>query len=116
MLLKLPSRTSLPNQFPKSSYIYPLKIWTKKMTAPKPIAPTSRQNKLSMQRRLAKPLSKFELEIIKLVYDEKTSSEIGVILGKSRRTIQNSRSIIVKKIGCKGPVGIVKYAIEHKIV
>ena len=88
----------------------------KNTTSPERIAPTSKQNKLAMQRKLAKPLTKFELEIIKLVYDEKTSSEIGVILGKSHRTIENSRSIIVKKIDCRGPVGIVKYAIQNKIV
>jgi len=86
------------------------------MNSPKRKAQIKRQNEIARKRRLAQPLSKSELEIIKLIYQEKTSAEIAIDMGKSKKTIDNHRLFIIKKIGCKNVIGIVKYALKHKIV
>lgn len=86
------------------------------MITPKRKAQIKRQNELAKVRRSKMPLTKIELEIIQLIYDENTSQEIADIMGKSRRTIDNHRIFIIKKIGCKNVVGIVKYAIKKKLV
>ena len=88
----------------------------KNTNSPKRKARIKKQNKRAKKNRIAKPITLFELEIIKLIYDEKTSSEIAVLTGKSPRTIEGFRSVIAKKIGCRNSVGIVKYAIKNKIV
>ncbi len=88
----------------------------KKTTIAEPLAPSKRKNEHVLKRKFEKPLSIFELEVITLIYEEKTTSEIGIILGKSPRTIEGARSKIIKKIGCRSIVGIVKYAIKNKIV
>lgn len=86
------------------------------MNSPERKAQIKRQNELARKRRLAQPLSKTEIEIIKLIYKEMTSAEIAVELGKSKKTIDNHRLFIIKKLKCKNVVGIVKYAIKKKIV
>ena len=88
----------------------------KNTTTAESLAPSKRKNEHGKKRKFEKPLSIFELEIITLIYEEKTTTEIGLILGKSPRTIEGARSKIIKKIGCRGIVGIVKYAIKKKIV
>ena len=45
-----------------------------------------------------------------------TSKEIAEKLGKSKKTIDNHRLFIIKKLKVKNVVGIVKYAVKNKIV
>lgn len=61
-------------------------------------------------------LNKREIEIIKLLYQELTSKQIGDKLCLSERTIEDYRKRIQKKIGAKNIVGILKYAHRNKIV
>lgn len=61
-------------------------------------------------------LSKIELEIMRLIFQEKTNNEISEIQGKSVRTIENQRRTIIKKIGAKNTVGLMKYALINKMV
>ena len=86
------------------------------MNSPKRKAQIKRQNELARKRRLSQPLSPMELTIIKLIYKEMTSQQIADELGKSKKTIDNHRLFIIKKVGCSNVVGIVKYAIKKKIV
>jgi DNA-binding NarL/FixJ family response regulator len=60
--------------------------------------------------------SRVEMQIIKFICEEKSATEIGVLLYRSKRTIDGYRSGIMKKIGAKNVVGIVMYAAKHKLV
>jgi DNA-binding NarL/FixJ family response regulator len=60
--------------------------------------------------------SRVEMQIIKFICEEKSASEIGVLLYRSKRTIDGYRSGIMKKIGAKNVVGIVMYAAKHKLI
>jgi DNA-binding CsgD family transcriptional regulator len=86
------------------------------MNSPKRKAQIKRQNELAKERRSKLPLTKIELQIIQLIYEENTSQEIADLMGKSRRTIDNHRIFIIKKIGCKNVVGIIKYALKKRLV
>ncbi|MFT6244158.1 MAG: DNA-binding NarL/FixJ family response regulator [Salibacteraceae bacterium] len=60
--------------------------------------------------------SRVEMQIINFICEEKSATEIGVLLYRSKRTIDGYRSGIMKKIGAKNVVGIVMYAAKHKLV
>tara|TARA_B110000114_G_scaffold26018_1_gene25798 strand:+ start:1461 stop:2129 length:669 start_codon:yes stop_codon:yes gene_type:complete len=60
-------------------------------------------------------LSKRENEILKLICLENTNQEIGSKLFISKRTVENHRQKILKKIGAKNTVGLVVYAIANDI-
>lgn len=53
-----------------------------------------------------------EEEIIRLIVKEYTNQEIGDKLFLSKRTIDNYRNEILKKIGAKNTAGIVMYAVK----
>ncbi len=60
-------------------------------------------------------LSKHEINILKLIAKQKTSSEIADMLFISPKTVSNHRSNIGKKLDLKGEQnGLLKWAIEHK--
>ena len=86
------------------------------MNSPKRKAQIKRQNELAAVKRSKLPLTKIELKIVKLIYQEKTSQEIAEELGKSRRTIENNRMFIIKKIGCKNTIGVIKYALKNELL
>ncbi len=57
-----------------------------------------------------------ELEIIKLISREKTNKEIAELLTLSTRTIENYREKILAKTNAKNSIGIVMYAVKHKLI
>jgi DNA-binding NarL/FixJ family response regulator len=57
-----------------------------------------------------------EIQIIKLICEEKTNKEISEILNLSPRTIEGSRARIIQKINVKNTAGIVLYTIKNNIV
>lgn len=61
-------------------------------------------------------LSVREIEIVKLIVEEKSSSEISQQLNISIRTVETHRKNIAKKIGSASLVAITKYAIQEKII
>lgn len=61
-------------------------------------------------------LSKRELEILKLVAEGYNSHEIGEQLFISSRTVETHRTNIMNKLEIKNTVGLVRYAIQHKLV
>jgi DNA-binding NarL/FixJ family response regulator len=60
-------------------------------------------------------LSKRELQIIKLICQEKTTREIGEELCIDTKTVEGHRSRIFKKLNAKSVIGVVVYAIEKGI-
>lgn len=57
-----------------------------------------------------------ELEVIHLISKEKTNKEIAELLFLSPRTIETHRENILKKTKAKNSIGIVMYALKHKII
>lgn len=57
-----------------------------------------------------------EKEILRLIFEEMTNQEIGDRLCISHRTVDSHRRNLLQKIGAKNVVGLVRYAMRHKIV
>lgn len=62
------------------------------------------------------PLTQREQEILKLFAEGHNNKEIGTRLGISIRTVESHKNHIVKKLGLKSTVEMVKFAIKNKIV
>lgn len=60
-------------------------------------------------------LSNREIDVVKLICQEKTNHEIADILFLSPRTVESHRQRILDKIGAKNTVGIVIYAVINNI-
>ncbi len=60
-------------------------------------------------------LTSREIDVVKLICQEKTNHEIADILFLSPRTVESHRQRILDKIGAKNTVGIVIYAIVNDI-
>ena len=58
-------------------------------------------------------LSPREIEVLQLVVEGKTSSEIADILSLSPKTIETYRSRSMSKLGIEDIPGLVKFAIQH---
>lgn len=56
-----------------------------------------------------------ELEVIRLICEQKTNKEIAASLRLSVRTVESYRENIQEKTAARNSVGIVLYAIKHKI-
>lgn len=61
-------------------------------------------------------VSKREREILRMICDEKTSVEIAEELFISEHTVLTHRKNLLKKVSAKNTVGLVKYAIAHKLI
>lgn len=57
-----------------------------------------------------------ELEIIRLICQEKTAKEISTLLNINIRTLESAKLRIMKKMGIKNIAGVVYFALKHKIV
>ncbi len=60
-------------------------------------------------------LTNREIDVVKLICQEKTNQEIADILFLSPRTVESHRQRILDKIGAKNTVGIVIYAVINDI-
>ncbi len=75
-----------------------------------------------MKNKILKPkfgmslLSEKEIQMIRLICEEKTSKEISDIMNISPRTVEGIRSKIISKINVKNTAGIVLYAIKNNII
>ena len=63
-----------------------------------------------------KHLTKREIEIIKLIVQEHSSSEIADKLFISLGTVETHRHNIFKKLDVKNSIGLVKFALKYKLV
>lgn len=62
------------------------------------------------------PLTARELEVLRLLARELTSREIASQLFISERTVETHRKNLLRKTGCAGVIGLIKYAYTHKLV
>lgn len=58
-------------------------------------------------------LTETEIEILRLICDEKTSEEIAEEVCLGRRTIEHYRRRILIKTDCQSPMALVKFAIKN---
>ncbi len=61
-------------------------------------------------------VTKRELEIIRLIAQEMSTSEIAEKLYLSTGTVETHRHNILRKLGVKNAVGIIKYAMKHNLL
>lgn len=61
-------------------------------------------------------LSKRELEVLSLIADGYTNSEIADMLFTSKRTIETHRQNILEKTKAKNTANLIKYAFQHKLI
>jgi DNA-binding CsgD family transcriptional regulator len=61
-------------------------------------------------------LTKREKEILALIAEERTSTDISAVLGISIRTVETHRKNLTRKTGSVSPAGLVKYAIRAGLV
>jgi len=75
---------------------------------------------VNQQRKLDEPakpkLTERELEILKLIADEHSNAEIAEMLFISERTVETHRKNMLRKTNNKTIVGLLKYAMEQKLV
>lgn len=64
----------------------------------------------------AELLNEREQDVLRLVAEGKTAREIAEILFLSRRTVENYKNSILRKLNLHRTSDLIKYAIEHKIV
>ena len=60
------------------------------------------------------PLSKAEVQVLKLLCQGHSSTKIAELLGRSPRTIDNHRYRMMKKLGIHNSMELMEYAIVHK--
>lgn len=61
-------------------------------------------------------LTKREIEIIRLIAEEKSSAEIAEQLFISKGTVEVHRNKIFKKLGVRNVVGMIKFAMKNKLI
>ncbi len=61
-------------------------------------------------------LNEREQDVLRLVAEGKTAKEIAETLFLSRRTVENYKNSILKKLNLHKTSDLIKYALEHKIV
>ncbi len=64
----------------------------------------------------AEDLTEREQEVLKLIAEERTNSEIAEKLFISKRTVDSHRKHLLEKTGAKNTAGLVRFAIDHEII
>lgn len=62
------------------------------------------------------PLTKREIEIIKLISDDLTNNEIAEKLNISLRTVETHRRNLMQKLDVKSTVALIRWALQNKIM
>jgi DNA-binding NarL/FixJ family response regulator len=62
------------------------------------------------------PLSPREQEVLKLIAEAHTNREIGQVLGLSEKTVETHRGNLLRKLGMRDRVELVRYAIRRGLV
>lgn len=68
----------------------------------------------SSSLQLPDKLTASELQILKMISQNKTNAQIAEELFRSIRTVENHRNNICSKLGLKGPHALLLFALEHK--
>ena len=64
----------------------------------------------------AATLNERESDILRLVVEGKTAKEIAEVLFISRRTVENYKNSILKKLNLHKTSDLIKYSLEHKLL
>lgn len=67
------------------------------------------------KKQFYEQLTKREIEILKLIIQEFTSTEIGDLLCISKKTVDNHRQNLLSKTQSKSTIGLVKFALKTGI-
>ena len=62
------------------------------------------------------PLTSREREILQLVAEGRGSKAVASILDIRVKTVETHRAVIMRKLGTNSTVGLVRYAVRHKLV
>ena len=73
------------------------------------------QNNCSDSLR-GKPLTKTQMKVLKLVIDGKSSREIATLLQRSVRTVEDHRSHVMRKLGVKNAIELIRRAAQMNLV
>lgn len=73
-------------------------------------------DKPSKKSLVGQNLTKRELEVLKLITDEKSNKEIANILFISKRTVDAHKRNLLEKLQVKNTVGLVKHAIKLGLI
>jgi DNA-binding NarL/FixJ family response regulator len=68
------------------------------------------------QKTNSSALTGREVEIVKLIAKEYSNKQIADMLFISERTVESHRKNIFRKAGAHSVVGVMKYALEHKLL
>jgi two-component system response regulator NreC len=68
------------------------------------------------EKNITEILSKREQEVLKLICREYSNAEIAAQLFLSVSTVETHRKNLISKLGVNNTVGLVKFALKHKII
>lgn len=74
------------------------------------------QQNISFDFQKDQRLTKIEIKILRLIVEGKSNKEIAEVFHRSRRTIENHRAHLMKKLGVDNSIGLVKRAVAMKLV
>jgi DNA-binding NarL/FixJ family response regulator len=83
------------------------KALLKKLVLKSAVKPTFKNNLEFTER---------ELEVLKLICDEKTAAEIGQQIFLSPRSVEGIRQRLIEKIGVRNTAGLVMFAVKNGII
>ncbi|WKN44581.1 response regulator transcription factor [Tunicatimonas pelagia] len=66
--------------------------------------------------RLYERFNPKEIQVLKLLCEEKTTREIARIIDMKVRTVENYRRSLLEKTGAKNSIGLIRFAIKSKIL
>lgn len=77
---------------------------------------SAKQPPLMVTEPLNLNLNSREMEILKLIGEGLTNSEMGEKLFISRRTVEGHRQNLMDKTGCKNTASLIKYAVLNRLI
>jgi DNA-binding NarL/FixJ family response regulator len=80
------------------------------------LAATAGDDLNNAQPQTIEYLTPREIEILKLITEEKSTAEIADLLFISVSTVESHRASLMKKLSTKSSIGMVKFALKHGIV
>ncbi len=64
----------------------------------------------------SEPLTPREQEVLKLIAEAHTNREIGLLLGLAEKTVESHRGNLLRKLGMRDRVELVRYAIRRGLI
>jgi DNA-binding NarL/FixJ family response regulator len=109
------AKNTSPNEFAttiqnvhKNGFHYNQEVWA--------IIQKNLTKKEKVTASFVEDLTKRELEILQLLCEQHTSTEIAEKLFISKRTVEGHRNNLLNKLNCRNIAGLVVYAIQNQLV